>query len=372
MFKRYLLGLLFAPPDTGAGSGGTTDNSAASSSGGASTGATSSGNVTSGTASEAMIKAAMASSSEAPATSGADGVTKPAGAAGDTTQHGPIKADEAATPDATAQGAAKVTSDATDKPGFIPLDRHQASLANVRRDTTAAIRKEYGNLEPKRAVAAFKLASRVAADPAKFYQELGDSLKARGLLKPTAQPQTLEDLEPALRSEDGKQTAYSADQVRKLLSTQVEQATQKLMGDLRPMLEFYGSESERRAGEEAQGQARSTAASALKEARDLPFFKENEAAIGEALLAMDPEIRSQLGPIGAMYRAYNLILAKSVLPGVDKSAEERVRASFAKKAASTEGSVHPGGSTGGDGKKPSLNNVSDLAKHMEALAGVSV
>lgn len=320
-----------------------------------------------------MIKAAMAASSAESATPGADGVTKPAGMAGDTTAQTGTKVGDGATPDATAQAAKAGSTDTTVKPGFIPQDRHDAIVKNIRRDTATEVRKQYGNLTPERVRSAYEIASRVARDPQRFWEELGQSLEKRGMARrPAAETEKEEAFpEPALRSEDGKEAAYSAGQLKQILDIHTKQVQRALMGDLRPLVDFYGTESERRQDEGRREQAKSLAGSALTEARSLPYFKENEAEIATTLQAMAPELRKQIGPIGAMYRAYNIVLAKTILPGVDKSAEERVKAGFARKAASSDGSVHPGGSTGGDGKKPALNNVSDLAKHMAAMAGAS-
>lgn len=370
MFKRYL-GFLHYPPDTAAAAGGTTDNTAASVTGGSAEPTTS--GVSSGTASDAMIKAAMAASSADSATPGADGVTKPAGAAGDTTGQTTTTAGDGATPDAIAQAAKDGSAAATAKPGFIPQERHDAILKNVRRDTAMALQKQYGGLTPERAISAFKIARRIANDPQGFWEELGQSLEQRGMTRRPAEAAKEEVYpEPALRSEDGKEAAYSAGQLKQILEIHAKQVQRTLMGDLRPLVDFYGTETERRNSEGQREQAKNLAGSALNEARSLPYFKENEAAIAETLQAMDPRLRQSIGAIGAMYRAYNLVLAKTVLPGVDKSAEERVRATFARKAATSEGSVHPGGSTGGDGKKPQLDNVTQLAAHMANMAGASV
>lgn len=361
MFRRYLDNL-YLPPDTAGTTGGTTATSAAASVTGGSSEPSTSG-VSSGTASEAMIKAAMAASS---AETPAEGATT-----ADTPAQALKTGSEGATPDATAQAVTDGTSAATEKPGYIPQARHDAVLKNARRDTEAAVRKEYGNLKPQQLNAAWKIAREVQADPEAFYHKLGESLGiSRQPATESRLAASIASLEPALRSEDGK-TAYTADQVKELLTSHAGETRAAVMQELKPLLQFFTSESGRREQEATSRQTAATADTVLKTAEALPYFKENKAAIGAKLKEMEPGLKKQLGAVGAMYHAYNSVLQESVYPNMDKSAEERVRASFAKKAAAS-GGVHPGGSTGGEGKKPELNNVTQLAAHMAQLATASV
>jgi hypothetical protein len=372
MLKSWLP-FFSGPEDAGSG-GGTTDNVAGSVTSG--TEPQSSGNVTSGTASDAMIKAAMAASSAEGSAAGAqaDGTAALTnGIVGDTSKVVPPGEGDANKPTTTGQpetGAAATGGKEAPEPRIV------AAVKNARADERAIIDKEIGwarGLSKDNVSVALDITSEIAANPQEFATRLAGELGMK--LVPANQPAAAEggaaDFKlpaPRLRAEDGT-AAYSADQMPEIVKGIVAHVTSTLNSRLQPI------ETER---QQTAAQAKETAAlnqrvrivtGALNKARELPHFKENEPAILQVLKDMPAEDRRALGPIAAMHQAYNTFLATKIFPSIETAAEERVKKSWGKKAATSTGSGHPS-NNGGTGTKERIRDgdVGGLAARMAAMA----
>lgn len=346
---------------------GTTDNVGAS---GPTQGGTT-GNVTSGTASEALIRAATAASSAETPAEGAASATGPA-ATGDTSSaavtgtHGP-KPDATGQPPTTGQPDATGTTEA-------PPSRIEAAVRNAR----AAVEKQFewakgftaqdvGDIKQS-----IVLVRWLKEDPQGFYAALGNDVRIRQTppqAQPAAQPYKYPKAE--LRSEDGK-GAYSDEQVQAIVANAVQAVKAELMGEMTPIREHFQTEQQRSKQAEAGRRAGEMSKRALTQARTFPHFKENEQAILEKLVAIDPALREEIGPVAAMHLAYNQVLAEVVFPNYEAAADKRIRDEYARKAGASRGQVD-GSASAGEGTKPVLNNVDQLARHMERMAaGASV
>lgn len=330
---------------------GTTENVA---------GSGSTGNVTSGTASEAMIKAATAASSADTPAPGASGNGATATGAGDGTP--------GSTTGATGQPAGAGSPGAAGERGPIPYDRHEAALANARKDEAQkfawAAELQGAGLKPEEVKAGVDLLMRLRKDPAAFWKQLGEEGKfgsAAGSTEPT-----FEYPEADLSSPDGTVKAYSQAAFLKALEVQEQKLLHTFKKEMQPLVEFQTSEMTARERAAFNEQVAKASNSAYKRAEALPHFKEHKAAIAEKLAATSLEVLEEIGPIAAMFEAYHAVLAEKVYPTIGKSAEEKVREDFQRKAAGG-GGVHPGGG-GGNHKAVKLENVNDLAAHMERLA----
>lgn len=350
----------------------TADNSAAAPASGVAT----TGNVSSGTASEAMVKAAEAASSAE---------STPAGVAGDTSKPTGT-ADPGATVGAKTPPASTGPADpAAANRGPVPLDRHEAAVRNAREKGATEARAEFAwakdiPQEARSSVSvALNILSQMRGDTRDFVTRLAGELglavvpKGQGPAGGGNTTATDEALpEPDLESSDGKMKAYSSGTVLKAIDIAVNKALGKLRGELEPSLSFIGTEQEKAEARDLQQRNSQSASSILTGARELPHFKENEKDIHAKLKDMSLESKRQLGPAGALYRAYNLVMAEKVLPTLSQSSEQKVREENARKAAASRG-AHPIDS-GSDGKAPVLRDgdVGGLARHMEQLAQTSV
>lgn len=323
--------------------------------------------VTSGTASEALIKAASDSSSDnltggAGDTSGAAGGDGASGASAATKEQ----------PNLTGEAGAAATR------GEAPEPRIVAAVRNAR----AEVEKQYewakgftpNDVEDIRT--AMALVRDLRSDPRAFYQRLGQEIETR-LPGERKTVDAKKFPEPGLISQDGKERAYSASQVEQIAAIIEERTMAKVMGEFKPMTEFVGSARQREAETANKTRSMELASEALTTARQLPHFQvagadgklQDHPEILKNLMALAPETRAKIGPIGALYLAYNQYLAQHVFPTADQDAEKRVRASFDKKAAASIG-ASPSGS-GGQGKPQEIKNVSDLARRMEQMAAGS-
>lgn len=318
-----------------------TESTASASAAPAATG-TASG-VSSGTASEAMIKAAMASE-------GATEKTPPdVGAASAAVVAGTI-----------AQPAKDGKPAGTNEP---PKERWDDILANARAKATEDALKPYGwakDLNAEEATAALGLVATLRKDPGAFWRELGTMVKGG------ESAETKDEAFPAadVISSDGVKVHSDAN-VQKILEVFERKLMTKFQGELRPLLDFHDGELKTREKATAVNNAKQLAGQALTSARALPHFKEHEAAIVETLTKMDPAIRKAVGPIAAMYMAFEQVKTEKVYPTLEAEAEKKVRADYDKKAAAS--GIHP---VGGDGKvkeTPVLKGASALAAHMERL-----
>lgn len=335
------------------------DNVAASS-----TGATSSGNVTSGTASEAMIKAATAASSaETPAA--ATPATPAAPPAPVEAPKGPQIPPAAATvqpPKPETPAVAKPSAEAPDA-------RITAAVRNAREKTRSEVEEQYGvrGVNPQDAKLALEMLNEIRRDPRAFIQQL-----QREVGSETPEHEEEGYPEPDLKSADGKLKTYSDVTLQKMLDAHARKIQKQLMGEMRPVMDFYGKEKTAREKAERQERIQSRVAQTMDAARKLPHFTpENEPLILERLQAMDPAERRAVGPVAALYMAYSQLLAEQVFPTLqttaETTAEAKVRQSFARKAATSQGQAHPTDS-GGEGKAAKLDSVDALARHMERMA----
>lgn len=360
---KFWLAPFSGPEDAGSG-GGTTDNAAASVTGGAPEPSTS-GNVSSGTASDAMVKAAMAASSAdgSPAGNEAETAAITAGIAG-------TVAKPVVDPNQPAKGAQAATK------GEAPESRIQAAVRNAR----AEVETQYAwakDLNPTHVSVAMDVATEISRDAKGFASRLAGELGMKLVpIKEQAQPPQggqatgdgqAELPKPRLRAEDGT-AAYAADQMPAIIDAITKRITAQFEGRIKPLVDDRERNQRTALATEQRESARQTVEGALAKARQLPHFtKENEPHILGLLKAIPQAERLQMGPIGAMYHAYNQFLAQKVFPSVDTAAEERVRASYAKKAATSVGSGHPV-DQGGNGKSTEIKGVDGLARHMERLA----
>lgn len=338
----------------------TADNAAASVDTGSTPASTAS--ITSGTASEAMIKAATAASSaEAPPTGDKKvGDTPPP--ASTTDAGASVAAIEPPVKDDSAAAAAATRGEA-------PPHRIEAAVRNARQLAQAETLRSYGleGVDPADVRVGMEILADIRKDPKSFWQRLGTELGAQGGGKTTEEVE--EDYPEAdLISPDGKLKTYSIDAHRKALDIHGRKIQKQLMGELRPVMDFVENEKSTRSTAEAQAAVQTLVGQTLTEARKLPHFtKENEPLIVEKMKAIAPEVKRAIGPVAALYMAYNQMMAEKVFPGIDAAAEAKVRDSYAKKANASNGSTHPV-STGGDGKPVKLDNQQDLARHMERMA----
>lgn len=313
----------------------------------------------SGTASAALIKAATAASS--PATP-AEGAT-PA----------PVTTSAVAGPDGTTQPAtgAQPVVEPAPTGAEAPQSRIEAATRNAR----AKVVQEFGGYQPAQVKEAMSLVNTIFQDPVGFITHLVKDVQAKGHTIPgfgapqaqTPAPNGFPD--PDIETTDGKIQGWSRDSVIKALNFQKQQ----LMAELNPDLQFVRTERDRAAQSAKQAEVRQQAADLKAQVSALPYYKENEAAIAEKLKTMaaeDPEAIKKFGVPAALYHCYNAVLQETVYPNLNKSAEDKVKADFARKAATSTGSAHPV-TTGGDTKRPALNNARDLSAHMERLAAAA-
>lgn len=334
---------------------GTTDKSAEPSG--------ASGGVTSGTASDAMIKAAAsASSAETPAVPTGE---RGAGASGE-----PGGGRVPVTPSGTTgqPGSTEGKPGTPGGEGFIPTDRHQAAVRNAREEALKpyAWAKELSDagMKPEEVKAAVSLLTRLRSDPDAFWKQLGSELGGGTTTEPE---ETMPEAD--LVSQDGKVKAFSDAALIKALGVQEKRLLKQFRTEMKPLMEFHSSEMTARQRQDFDARTQRTAQSALKRAESLPHFTENKVAIAETMAALhesSPELLDEVGPAALLLMAYNQVLQEKVFPTIGKTSETKVLDDLKRKAATT-GSIHPGGG-GGHVEKPALNNVTDLAAHMEKLA----
>jgi hypothetical protein len=207
-------------------------------------------------------------------------------------------------------------------------------------------------------------------NPADFISRVDAHLKTNGGV---AQPFKFPD--GRLKAEDGT-LAYSAPQVQEILQEFKKDLTRELLsqGPLQNVISYVDRESHQREADDTARQAQETITSVLTEARQLPHFKENEQDIVNLIAAWNethPEVLKSRGVAWAVQAAYNQLLTKKVYgPSYESGVENRIREEMKKKAAGGSVTVDPN-VRGGDGKKPEITNVSQLAAHMEKLAAAS-
>lgn len=260
----------------------------------------------------------------------------------------------------------------------IPEGRRTAITRNLResaaKEAREAMLKELGlpvdGYSADQVRAQLGLVSRFAADPVAFWRQLGTELAEAGHPLGGSDNTADNDPEPQpdMVSEDGKHKVYSDAQLRKLREWDQRQMEAKFLSHVNPMREFMEQSQNREHVTNIIHESRSKASEVLTEARKLPYFKENEKAIGEALAAIPKEVRAEVGSVAALYIAYNHVLRDKVFPTIGQKTEQEVRESLREKAAAGVGQVHVGsGQT--PAAKAAPRNVDQLAARMKEMAG---
>ena len=209
------------------------------------------------------------------------------------------------------------------------------------------------------------LIRRLDANPAAFHQQLQQELQGQ------PREEDLIDPKPDLRSEDGK-LAYSHEATLQLAKNAAERAARALRKEFSPALEYAQQGRQERQQQAMLSEARQTASEAIAAARQLPYFKEHEPAISEAMAQIPVEVRQRVGSVAALYMAYNKVLAEKVLPTLSSTVQRQTIADMQRSATAgangTSQSPPPP-------SKPAVRegNVDDLArllerKHAEAAA----
>ena len=367
MYKHYL-GPYYTPPGV-EGATGTTENSVS--------GATATGGVTHGTASDALIKAAMDSSSESDSARGeADAAARPE-APGDTAQ--PDGQAAVAKPDATGQPGATGTKDA-------PQTRIEAAVKNARETAVRETEAKYAwakGIDEGAVRTSFALANRILTDPTAFCVKLAQELGGR-FVRGDEKPETtkeavitrLEDLKlpkGRLHAEDGTE-AYAADQIIGIVTSVAQALRHEFGSQLKPLTDARTTAAQAERVAAIRQEITASVGEALTEARKLKHFQVPGA---DGKLVDNPEIlailqaipkatKLKVGAIGALHMAYNQYISTKVFPTVDGNAEQRVRDENKRKAAaSVQG--RPGADSG-EGKKVEIKGISGLAAQMEKLA----
>jgi len=321
------------------GSGQTGSGSAGSSAGSGQQGSSSSASSAPTSAQAALEKAASAASG--------DSSSSQAGVAG---REGQSSADATGSAAAAGQSGQQGSGQHSQQGAAIPLDRHEAILANAR--------KEYewlGQLgaTPEQIREAAHWHRRLQQDPRAFLQQLANELAEQGAFE---DDEEIVDPEPDLQSEDGKKRAYSDTTVKQLLQNQEK----RLMRIFKPYMESVDGFKSEAEGRRLVNESIKVADSAYEYASKLKFFKENEKAIGERLAAMDKGYRRSIGTRAALLECYHAV----VDPIADSLAEQRARERMREKA--NGGGAGNVGAGGTQDQKPQLRDgdVDGLAAHM--------
>lgn len=243
-------------------------------------------------------------------------------------------------------------------------------MRNARTELQAQFDRDYGwakNLNPEVAAAGVQLVRELQANPRAFAERL---VKELGMSAPPAAtaPKPFEIPKPDLRSQDGKVEAYSAEAMRAIVEGAIATLREEMDGKVKPMSSFVEEETRARQVASVRAEAQKTAETILEDARKRPHFAEHEAEIQQRLMAMDPQLRAQMGAAGALFRCYTEVLQDKVFPTITQSAEAQVRRENERKLAASSGTVHPASGAPGTSQKPVLRNAADLAAHMEKLA----
>lgn len=336
-----------ATADTGQSST-STGTAAPASSGPSSSPSPSSGPAT---VQSALTKAAAAQTAASPA-----GVQSPTGA-GDGTPSGQTAA--------TTQAPAAPTSGQPEtKRGPIPFDVHETALKNAREKAEKATAERYAwanGLDPNDVKEALRIHKMLNGDVRGFYAQLGKELEEQG-----------EDMpEPDYQSPDGKSKFFSADAMQKALTALENKLRRELLGKVDPLLTEH---QQRQQAEQTRAQREAQAVQireAITHMESLPFYsKENEALISEEMERIPRETVQRMGIVGAMYLAYSNFVAKHQ-QRLTEAGRQQVHEDLQRKAAAAGGQVAP---TGNQPNVPvkTPRNESELAKHMERIAGGAV
>lgn len=380
---KPILSLLYGPEDAAGAGGGTTENAAGSSAAGASSGVTSTGNISSGTASEAMLKAAAAASSAEEAGSGAGaGAGAPGATAAATGQpaQGETKPETPPAADPTKP---------TQETGPVPPERHIAAVKNARTEGFNEAKTRYENAfgwvrdlgTPKQVRSAVELAKAVAeVGPVEFAKQLlrESNVDIRTLIEGNgngSSPTGDEAFpEPDMVSKDGRFKTYSHGAMLKAMEIQAAKLRREFQSSLKPIQDANASAEEAARDAESQRQAAEMTKTTMTRFRAQPHWpttKEGEAEVAAIVRAMPVEYRKQVGAVAALWEAFETYKTQKVYPTLGATAEAKVRADNAKKAAASVG-AHPTGA--GDVTKPKLRDgdINGLASHMERMAAAGV
>lgn len=299
--------------------------------------------------------AALASAARSAADPASVSGAKPNGSAGGSGQPAQVAAPVAqpATP-ATGQPQAK---------GPIPFDAHETALRNAREKTRQEVMKEFAwanGVDPVVAQRHLALGKRLDTDARTFAKQL------QAELAESEPDNALPD--PDIKTANGV-TAYSAQAMGKIVEQIRNQVMREVKGQIQPFVDERTQAQQRAEQQQRTAAAVEAGRTVIKEgiahARTLPHFTEHEKAISAKLGEIAPEVRSQVGLVGAMYMAYAAVLAELVGKATTAGAESTIT-DLRRKANAGGGNASPGGPVAGAGK-PKLNNAGDLARHMENL-----
>lgn len=265
---------------------------------------------------------------------------------------------------AAATGATPPPAAAGKPAGVPPEERWPSILDNARTKAAEEALRPFAwakGMDANEAKQGIQILQALKKDAGAFWRELGTRIGAAET-PPASAGEKFPD--PDLQSSDGAK-AYSAERLTQILDIFERRLMTKFQGELRPLMEFQETELGTREYQQTVGKARNLAGQTLTHARTLPHFKEHEAEIVAELQAMDPATKNAVGPIAAMYMAFEKVKQEKVYPTISSQAEERVRAENAKKAAA--GGIHPAGGDGKPAEKPVLRGPNDLAAHLARL-----
>ena len=270
----------------------------------------------------------------------------------------------------------------------IPEERRNVILENTRTKERAAVTAELmktlgwaKDVQPEMVQSAFSLAGRVAQDPVGFVVQLISEIQQIPELAAAFDakmggkvPVKGKMPAPRLKAEDGT-LAYSSDQVMEILQGFKAELMDEFGTRVQPLEDFRGSLEEREEVMNVIHQSRTESRELLGEMRQLahwpqpdPTTKKNpgEVKIAEYLAAIPAEVKSKIGAVASMYRAYNTYLQKDVFPTLGSKTEQEVRDNLRRKAAAGIGAVPGTTVVPSVTKKPT--NPQELAAHMAAMA----
>jgi hypothetical protein len=175
--------------------------------------------------------------------------------------------------------------------------------------------------------------------------------QARGAAPETAEPEP----DIPIQNESGQITGYtySAQQLKKLRAFEKAQSQAEFAEKLRPLEEFREQTVEREARVEVEQRSTQWATETLGELRQNPHFKDHEAEIKTTMVEH---------PEWDIYRAFNHILATTVLPNLSKTEQAKTVASLQQKAAA--GTV--GARDVAASQRPKFKDFSEALRYMDA------
>lgn len=288
-----------------------------------------------------------------------------------------VRAEEASSPSSVTPAAASVspavpaastiaTPAVSDPKGPIPFDRHEAALRNARQQVETELRAKLGwadGYKKDDIDQALTLVRQLNENPAAFFAQLGQELKARGV-----GPQ--DELQADLVSQDGTKKAYSDEMVRALLQRNAAQVKADLLRELDPVISHVKTQREEAENTARKNRSNQYAAEKVAELKQRPHFWDNREAIakrlGEKWAAMTPQQQSAEGSAyQTLLDSYLDVMASDVLPHLAQKTEADLHADLQRKAAASTGTVVPGTPTNTRPSLPPGATREQLAAHLE-------